>query len=135
MAARELTISVSHPDLPAPLTMRIDEGDGFENNAVALGWAAEVGPTGEQIEAAQLAILQAAAGSSERLAAQQALQTLLSTKVPNPVSCVVFLIRHVRGYIESILIDKDALEQQREAALEKLAADALAAVQSRVTVE
>ena len=133
--SKALKITVSHEDLPASLTMVIDHGNGFDDNARRLGWQAEIGPSQAEIEAAQLAVLQAPSGSSERLAAQKALQVLQATKRPNPMSSLEFLIKHVRNYIESILIDQEDLEQQRQAALEKIAADAMAALAARVTIE
>lgn len=129
---KALRITVSHEDLPGPLTLVIDHGNGFDDNAARVGWEPTIGPPAADLAAAERAIAAAAPGSTERLAAQVALQRLQQTRQPNPVSSLVYLIRHVREFIEQLLIDQAAVDQVAEQARGSAIQSALAA---RVTIE
>ena len=129
-----LTITVEHPSLPAALQMQIADGNGYEDNARALGWEDRIHPTEKQLDKKRQAILDAPAGSRERLDAQRALQEFEVSTTPNPVSALQFLIHHLRTHIEAVLVDQEAKAAAQQAAVEAVEEQFKQQVGERVNV-
>ena len=117
MMANKLTLIISDPTLPTDMKMEVDHGNGFEDNAERRGWQKEIAPPQSSIDAALQKVIDAKEGSPERLKAQQDLQVLQTSRIPNPESPLQYLMGLVSDFIHELTEDVGAKELRQKQAL------------------
>lgn len=111
-----------------------DIGDGLRDDAIRHGWQAEIGPTPEQVEAAQLEVLKTKNNTPERVAAVAALKELQASKTANPVGPEQHILLMTLNFFRGLLLDESQVNKAMETARETALATAVTALDRKLTV-
>lgn len=131
----ELNITVSDETLPSDIVLRINHGNGFEDNAARLGWQPELQLEQSVLDAGLQNVLDQVAGSAARLEAQAALQKLQQQTRPNPETALLFLVVHIRKQIDQVLADPDEMSRKQQELMVQIEAEAEASLDARRVIE